>query len=274
MKPLRMFITTINSFIIFINLFIILNINRNANKIHNFSLSFKNLDFSIFSLASKSYSEISNYLNSKYRIKMNKIQKNLKKVIKLYFVDFYLNSNLTNYMANILKNLIIEFNSENPDYLIYSTHGKEHLNPKYRNCVKIAFLSENSIIDFEQADYGIGNHNIIYLDRYSRFSTFLRRLKNYNYNINIFQKIRERVLNNPIRKKFCAAVISNFKITDYLRLEFIKRLNLYKEVDMGGKYNNNIGGPVANKIKFLSNYKFSIAMENTIKINTPKFNKI
>ena len=32
---------------------------------------------------------------------------------------------------------------------------------------------------------------------------------------------------------------------------------------MGGKYNNNIGGPVINKIKFLSSYKFSIAMENS-----------
>jgi len=34
-------------------------------------------------------------------------------------------------------------------------------------------------------------------------------------------------------------------------------------VDMGGRYNNTVGGPVKNKIMFLSNYKFSIAMENT-----------
>ena len=32
---------------------------------------------------------------------------------------------------------------------------------------------------------------------------------------------------------------------------------------MGGNFNNNIGGPVKNKVKFLSSYKFSIAMENT-----------
>ena len=147
--------------------------------------------------------------------------------------------------------------------MIYSTQGKEHLNPKYSNAVKIAIFGENSIIDFEQADYGIGNHNIIYLDRYSRFSSFLERLKICNNNINFFSKIRERVLKNPLRKKFCAAVISNFHITDYFRLEFIKKLNLYKKVDMGGKFNNNVGGPVPNKIQFLSFYKFSIAMENT-----------
>ena len=32
---------------------------------------------------------------------------------------------------------------------------------------------------------------------------------------------------------------------------------------MGGKYNNNIGGRVLNKTKFLNSYKFSIAMENS-----------
>ena len=32
---------------------------------------------------------------------------------------------------------------------------------------------------------------------------------------------------------------------------------------MGGKYKNNIGRRIKNKIKFLSDYKFSIAMENS-----------
>ena len=69
-------------------------------------------------------------------------------------------------------------------------------------------------------------------------------------------------MRNPIRKKFCAAVISNTLITDYFRINFINELNKYKIVDMGGKYNNNVG-IIKNKIDFLSSYKFSIAMENT-----------
>ena len=32
---------------------------------------------------------------------------------------------------------------------------------------------------------------------------------------------------------------------------------------MGGRFLNNVGGPVVNKIEFLSSYKFSIAMENS-----------
>ena len=46
-------------------------------------------------------------------------------------------------------------------------------------------------------------------------------------------------------------------------MEFIKELEKYKTIDMGGKYKNNIGGPIKNKIEFLSSYKFSIAMENS-----------
>lgn len=33
---------------------------------------------------------------------------------------------------------------------------------------------------------------------------------------------------------------------------------------MGGKAYNNIGGAVKNKIEFLSLYKFSISMENSV----------
>jgi hypothetical protein len=33
-------------------------------------------------------------------------------------------------------------------------------------------------------------------------------------------------------------------------------------VDSGGRYINNIGGPIENKMEFISQYKFSIAFEN------------
>ena len=57
-------------------------------------------------------------------------------------------------------------------------------------------------------------------------------------------------------------MISNYKHSDNFRLKFIDELNKYKKVDMGGKYNNNVG-EITNKIEFLSSYKFSIAMENS-----------
>ena len=78
-----------------------------------------------------------------------------------------------------------------------------------------------------------------------------------------FEKIRNEVINKP-RKKFCVAAISQISpiYTDFFRLIFIEELNKYKKVDMGGKYNNNVGGPIKDKIEFFKDYKFSIAMEN------------
>ena len=83
-------------------------------------------------------------------------------------------------------------------------------------------------------------------------------------NFNEIDSKRLEVLNNPIRKKFCAAVISNCHIPYLFRIDFINKLNNYKTVDMGGKCYNNIHGEVKNKIQFLSQYKFSIAMENSL----------
>ena len=103
----------------------------------------------------------------------------------------------------------------------------------------------------------MGHSHIFYLDKYFKHSILL--WANYK-NIH---KIREQVLNQPLRKKFCAAVISNSFRGDRFRLKFINELNKYKKVDMGGKYKNNIGGKIKNKIEFLSSYKFSIAMENS-----------
>ena len=101
----------------------------------------------------------------------------------------------------------------------------------------------------------IGFHHITYLDRFYK-------VQRYNSVINI-KKIRDELIKNPKRKKFCAAVISNFNSSNGFRFKFIDELGKYKKVDMGGGYNNNIGGRVKNKINFLSRYKFSIAMENS-----------
>ena len=40
-------------------------------------------------------------------------------------------------------------------------------------------------------------------------------------------------------------------------------LNDYKKVDNGGRYKNNVGGRIGNKIEFVSNYKFVLSFENS-----------
>ena len=99
---------------------------------------------------------------------------------------------------------------------------------------------------------------INYLDRYFKYSVpFIDR---YNSSID---KIRDKTLNGIIRNNFCAAVISNCGSFYGFRLNFIEKLSKYKKVDMGGNCKNNINKKITDKIQFLSNYKFSIAMENS-----------
>ena len=221
------------------------------------NFKFKNAD-NFLNLAFKAYKQISSYLNNKYNIKIYKKKKRKRKKISLHSVDV-LNPILHKYyiVKKLKDKFILRFNKYNPEYLIYDIFGKEHTNVKYKNSIKIAMYTENKIPDFNEADYGFGQAHINYLDRYFRYPSFIYK------NIKTIKKVRKRVLDNPLRTKFCAAVISNFKSTNGFRVKFINELNKYKKVDMGGNFMNNVGRPVEDKIKFFSSYKFSIAMENS-----------
>ena len=177
-----------------------------------------------------------------------------------YFWEFKLNI-----IFYLKDKFILIFDKDNPDYLIYNTFGTTQVQnePRYDNCIKIGIYTENTIPDLNQCDYAMGHAHINYLDRYFTLPfCFIRKL-NETKGINYWE-IRNKVLQNP-RKKFCAAVISSSQVlfNDFFRLEFIDELNKYKIVDMGGIVRNNVGGRVKDKLEFLRQYKFSIAMENT-----------
>ena len=186
---------------------------------------------------------------------------NSKKRIQIYSVDLFSFNFHKKWLIDKLKDkFIIKFNKNNPDYLIYNVFGSEHLNPKYNNSIKIAIFTENKIPDFFEADYAIGHYHINYLDRYFKFSIFFFQNLNNTY----FSLYRNEIVNNLSKKtKFCAALISNYIFTDGFRIKFINELSKYKKIDMAGKFNNNVGRNVTNKIEFLKSYKFSISMENS-----------
>ena len=64
-------------------------------------------------------------------------------------------------------------------------------------------------------------------------------------------------------RNFCSMVVSNNRHASPHRERFFKLLSEYKQVDSGGKLWNNIGGPVVDKLEFVSQYKFNIAFENS-----------
>jgi hypothetical protein len=66
--------------------------------------------------------------------------------------------------------------------------------------------------------------------------------------------------NSEPRQRFCCMVVSN--PANRLRGEFFAALSRYRQVESGGKYLNNVGGPVPNKFDFIKQYRFCIAFEN------------
>jgi hypothetical protein len=64
-------------------------------------------------------------------------------------------------------------------------------------------------------------------------------------------------------RPFCSMVVSNNWNCDPTRLNFYADLSQYKSVASGGRYANNVGGAVKDKLAFVSQYKFNIAFENS-----------
>jgi len=178
------------------------------------------------------------------------------KVIKLKFVDmtrgFVPDSNFWyNFLSKFYK---IEL-SETPDYLIYSVFGSDHL--KY-NCIKIFWTGENQSPDFNICDYAIGFDYLQFGDRYFRFPLY------YIYEdpfVKMQHKHEFSNLNLENKTEFCSFVYSNNHASPERQMIFDK-LSAYKKVVSGGRFLNNIGEAVKDKIEFQARSKFCIAFEN------------
>ena len=235
---------------------------------YKLNFQFRDIDKFLLNSLSKKYNEISEFLYQKFHIKnrtsineglYNKTSNGTIKTVKVCRKNMH-----PRWIALIRKDLEglinIELDEDNPDYLIYATFGCENTLNKYNNTIKIAFFTENQLPDLNFADYAVGLGHINHLDRFFTFPYFVYELTKRNIKIKDFEMVRNEVLNSRKREKFCAAVITN---PIGFRLNFIKELNKYKNIDMGGRFHNNVGGYVKDKIEFLKQYKFSLAMENS-----------
>ena len=178
-------------------------------------------------------------------------------IYKIDFCDFWNGFDKeNNYFTNTLRNIYGKENiiiSKSPDFLFFSCFGFKNL--QY-NCVKIFYTGENIVPDFNLCDYAIGMHEISFEDRYFRLPHFML----YQ---GVFKKAIQRTSLKALKdKKFCCHVISN-SLGAHQRKEIIDLLSSYKMVDGGGKFNNNVGGPVKDKLKFISDYKFVVCFENS-----------
>jgi hypothetical protein len=142
------------------------------------------------------------------------------------------------------------------DYIFHSCMGKDVL--KYDG-IRIFATGECVTPDFNICDYALGFDHIQLGDRYCR----LPLIKLFKDAYSTFMKPRP----NPVeilknKSGFCAYVMSNTKNSAPEREKIFNAMSEYKQVDSGGKWKNNIGGPVTDKIAFQANYKFVLAIEN------------
>ena len=177
------------------------------------------------------------------------------KKIKIKFVDFQNGYNIEKFY--IKQRLSIHFDvelSDEPDWIIFSVFGDEHL--RYNDCVKIFWTGENQCPDFNLCDYAIGFEHLIFGDRYLRFPLWL----NYPADVERVQD-KHKDVSISRKKDFCSFVYSNSNASP-LRDEFFEALSAYKHVSSGGRYRNNTGSAVADKLAFQLTHKFAIAFEN------------
>jgi len=186
------------------------------------------------------------------------------KTIRIAFVDFWGGFNRDRHSITLaLKTKYnVEFvEPQNAQYVFFSVFGNKHwFLPK--EVIKIFYTGENLCPDFNACDYGIGFERMDYGDRYFRFPNYYATPF---FIPNVERMQQKHILNDDVdyyNRDFCSFVVSN-SVGNPIRKEIFDVIGSYKTVDSGGRWLNNVGGPVKDKLEFEKRHKFSICFENS-----------
>ena len=178
------------------------------------------------------------------------------KRIRLSVVDFGLGYGLADRVLDwVVDRYDVAFVPRDAEYVLHSCNGCDVLR---HPGVRIFVTGENVLPDFNISDYAFGFARLSFGDRYHRLPLY--RLYKPVY----ASLLRPRPpVDDLLRSKtgFCAFVASS-PADAPSRRKIVELLAAYKRVDLGGRWMNNVGGPVPNKYAFQSRYKFAIACEN------------
>jgi hypothetical protein len=196
----------------------------------------------------------------------------MKPTIKIGSCDFWSPFELRH---SIFYDILVEcgydpiIDNENPDILFYSVFGNNHR--QHQTPIKIWFSGENwGLPNFNECNFALSGY---YIDdpRHYRLPLYIKYARNYIKSNGILKTYKQ--LSEPIelscikqKTKFCNFIYSNCNQNNpgvKFRHDFFNKLSKYKHIDSGGSCLNNVNGKIINKIDFISNYKFTIAMENS-----------
>lgn len=177
-------------------------------------------------------------------------------VIKIAFADIPYS------FAEIILNLVKDYyefeitTKKDADFVLHSVGGHEVL--KYSG-VRIFVTGENVCPNFQISDYALSFEKHPFGDR----SAWLPLIKLYRDAYNFLKEERRdasEVLDS--KSEFCAYVMSNSTGSATERELIFDKISSYKKVNSGGKWRNNTGIPVLDKLQFQRKHKFVIAFEN------------
>ena len=176
-----------------------------------------------------------------------------KQSLKIFFCDFWQGFDKEDnlFIALLSRSFSVEI-SENPDVLFYSCYGFEFL--KFR-CHRIFYTAENIRPDHRECDYSLTFDHDHYNGKNLRLPLYLFS------DLKHLEKGNELPLFHNPKTRFCNMVVSNPNGKE--RNLFFDLLNKKMAVDSGGKFKNNTGSIVKDKLEFIANYRFTIAFENS-----------
>jgi len=182
-------------------------------------------------------------------------------MIKIAFTDFYPKFDKEdNFIVNVLRQkyevIVVKEVSDEVDILFYSCFGFEHF-VWPEEIIRVYYTGENDVPNFNEADYAISFHNINFGNRHLRLPLYV------TYPNFPAVKYVKPLPVEACNREFCSLVVSNSTFCDPVRLQIIDKINEYKTVASGGRYRNNVGGPVVDKMEFCHRYKFNLALENS-----------
>lgn len=147
--------------------------------------------------------------------------------------------------------------SQDPDLLFFSCWGGDNL--RWTNCVRIYFTAECDYPNYNLCDYAIGLSDIGIPNRFLHFPIYVF----YNDILRRYEKMdsADVAMNWALDREFCSTLVSN-PFRNGIYFDLFKKLNEYKTISSGGQWNNTIGFRVTDKLDFIKNYKFYLAIEN------------
>tara|TARA_X000001036_G_scaffold98400_1_gene91260 strand:+ start:659 stop:1510 length:852 start_codon:yes stop_codon:yes gene_type:complete len=194
--------------------------------------------------------------------------------MKISFVDFWTGfDHKNNFFSQSLKRLGIKFKIVKPkkaDVLFFSCFGNQNL--EFTDAKKIFFLSEDFNLENFNFDYSI-SHVPTSTKNSSSFRLPLWKMYLDWFNVNTYTNPeylipleyidKNNEFNRIPKNNFCSIVYSS---EYFFRDKYIDLVSTYKDIDVFGKnkYENLLPEGEYYKLQKLSNYKFSLAMENEI----------